>query len=189
VEADLNDMVVDGNGRAFVSNFGYDPYGQVRTDTGIVVVDPDGTSWMTTGGLFRPNGVAITADARTFLVAETRVHRLTAFNLSEDGTLENARLFGDLGSGSWADGICVDEQNGVWVADPRRSRCLRMIEGTGIAQVVDTEVPAVACMLGDEDRRTLFIAEAPIRPMTEGARDPQGRIETVRVDVPGAGWP
>jgi sugar lactone lactonase YvrE len=187
--ADLNDMVVDSVGRAYVSNFGYDAATEDRASTGVIVVDPDGSSRMVGSDLMRPNGMAISADGRTFVIAETRVHLLTAFDIADEGMIHSPRRFGDLGSGSWADGICIDAENGVWVGDPRRSRCVRVTEGQGITHTIDTDVPAVACALGGADRRTLFITEAPIRPMPEGALDPRGRIEHLRVDVPGAGWP
>jgi sugar lactone lactonase YvrE len=189
VRADLNDMVVDGAGRAYVSNFGYDPASEEISATGILLVRPDGSAEMLADGLFRPNGMAITADGETLVVAETRVHRLTAFDIGADGSVGRPWTFADLGSGSWADGICMDERSGVWVGDPRKSRCVRVVKGVGITDEIQTEVPAVACALGGPARRTLFLAEAPVRPMEEGARDPQGRVESFEVDVPGAGWP
>ncbi len=189
LRADLNDLVVDGWGRAYVSNFGYDAATEEAATTGIVLVQPDGSSEMVAGGLYRPNGMAITADGGTLVVAETRVHRLTAFAVGADGRLLRPRLLADIGSGSWADGICVDAGGGIWVGDPRRSRCVRVVEDRGVTDEIETDVPAIACALGGPDRRTLFIAEAPVRPMAEGARDPQGRIEQIEVEVPGAGWP
>jgi sugar lactone lactonase YvrE len=189
VRADLNDMVVDGAGRAYISNFGYDPATEDPSTTGILLVLPDGSAELLADGLFRPNGMAITPDGMTLVVAETRVHRLTAFDIHEDGSLHRPRLLADLGSGSWADGICTDEQAGVWVGDPRRSRCVRLVDGLGVTDEIKTELPAVACALGGPSRRTLFVAEAQVRPMEEGARDPRGRIEAFDVDVPGAGWP
>ena len=189
VSADLNDMVVDSNGRAYVSNFGYDATTEEPAPTGIVCIQPDGSSRMLGSELLRPNGMALSADGRTFVVAETRVHRLTAFDVVDGGALDHPRPFGDLGSGSWADGVCIDAEGGMWVGDPRRSRCVRVMEGHGVTEAVATDVPAIACALGGADRRTLFVTEAPVRPMTEGARDPQGRVEYLHVPVAGAGWP
>jgi sugar lactone lactonase YvrE len=117
------------------------------------------------------------------------VHRLTAFDVHDDGSVFRPRVLADLGPGSWADGICVDEQAGVLVGDPRRSRCIRLFEGLGVTDEINTEVPAIACALGGPSRRTLYVAEAPVRPMEEGGRDPRGRVESFDVDIPGAGWP
>lgn len=188
VRADLNDMVVDGTGRAWVTNFGYDPDREDPVATGIVRVDADGTSELVAGDLLRPNGIAVAPDGRTLVVAETRVHRVTAFTITGAGLVDR-RVVGDLGSGSWADGICLDAEGGVWVGDPRRSRCVRVLPGRGVVAAVETGRPCVACALGGDDRRTLFLLEAPLRPMDEGAADPKGRIERLTVDVAGAGWP
>jgi sugar lactone lactonase YvrE len=189
VSADLNDMVVDPDGRAYVSNFGYDAATEERATTGIVLVQPDGVAEMLDLGLWRPNGMGISADGSTFVVAETRIHRVRAFDIAAGGRLEGGREIADLGSGSWADGLCVDEADGIWVADPMGSRCVRVEEGKGITHDIETDVPCVACILGGDDRRTLFLVEAPVRPMSEGAADPRGRVEYLRVDVPGAGRP
>jgi sugar lactone lactonase YvrE len=189
IHAELNDMVVDAEGRAYVSNFGYDAATETPRSTGIVSIEPDGTIQQLPLNLWRPNGMAITADQSTFLVAETRVHRLTAFDLRRDPLLTEPRLVADVGADSWADGICVDEQNAIWVGDPMRSRCVRIVEGQGIVEVIETEVPAIACMLGGADRRTLFITEAVLGSRATSARDRRGRVECVTVAVPGAGWP
>jgi sugar lactone lactonase YvrE len=191
VTADVNDMVVDGLGRAYVTNFGYDAAaGAAPVSTGMVLVRPDGSPELQAGELFRPNGCAITPDGRTLLVAETRLHRLSAFTIGEDGTLADQREFASLPSGSWADGICLDAEGAAWVGDPKARRCVRVREGGMIADVIDTSpLPTIACVLGGPQRRTLFLTLAPLRPFTEAAADPRGRVETVKVAVPGAGLP
>ena len=107
--------------------------------------------------------------------------------MAADGSLDDERVFADLGS-RVPDGICLDEQGGVWVADPRNASCFRVIDGGEVTDVIDLELNCFACMLGGEDRRTLFMVTAP--SSGEDAHDnPAGRIETTRVEIPGAGLP
>lgn len=191
VVADLNDMVVDGFGRAYVTNFGYDAIAEATPRaTGVVLVHPDGRAEPPAGELFRPNGCGVTADATTFVVAETRVHRLSAFTIGDDGRLADQRVVGMLPRGSWADGICLDAEGAAWVADPKGKRCFRLARDGSITDTIDTApMQAIACALGGGDRRTLFVTLGLIRPWPEMARDRSARIDGYRVAVPGAGWP
>jgi sugar lactone lactonase YvrE len=190
LRADLNDMVVDGRGNAYVSGFGYDGATEPHQPTGIVLVRPDGTSEMQPGDLYRPNGCVVTPDQSTLIVAETRVHRLTAFAIAADGRLSDPRSFGALPSGSWSDGICLDAEGAVWVADPKARRCVRMLPGGELTDVIDTApYAAVACMLGGPDGDLLFIVLGEIQAMDLAREKRGGRIEYLQVVVPGAGWP
>ena len=133
--------------------------------------------------------MVITPDGRTLIVAETFAHRLTAFDIAADGALGNRRLFAAL-DGVFPDGICLDAEGAVWVADARGRSVIRVLPGGRIAQAVDTgaERQSYACMLGGPDRRTLFvITNTGSGPKMAEKSD--GRIEIVRVDVPGAGLP
>jgi sugar lactone lactonase YvrE len=191
VSTDVNDLAVSADGHAYISSFGYEPgAGVIPIPTGLVLVRPDGSAEMQEGELFRPNGIVITPDGATLIVAETRVHRLTAFTIGADARLGDARPFADLPSGSWADGICLDAAGAVWVADPKGGRVFRVFEGGRIDTVLPSpELPTVACVLGGTDRRTLFLAQGHVRPMAEGRADPCARVIAVPVDVPGAGFP
>ena len=184
-----NDMVVDRQGRAYVGNFGFDRHkGEAQRATCIVRVDPDGHLTKAADDLMFPNGTVITPDGKTMIVGETFAHRLTAFDIAADGTLSNQRLWARV-EGCYPDGICLDAEGAIWVSDPFGHRLLRVFEGGHIAQ----EIPlaprgAYACMLGGDDRRTLFVCtNSGSGPAMADKRD--GRIETLRVDVPGAGWP
>ena len=186
-----NDMVVDAAGRAYVGNFGYDRHNDAPPrDTRIIRVDPDGRNAAFVGDdLHFPNGMVIAPDGRTLIVAETFAHRLTAFDVAADGALGNRRLFAAL-DGVFPDGICLDAEGAVWVADARGRNVIRVLPGGRIAQAVDTgpERCSYACMLGGPDRRTLFvITNTGSGPKMADRSD--GRIEIVRVDVPGAGLP
>ena len=186
-----NDMVVDAAGRAYVGNFGYDRHNDAPArDTRIIRVDPDGRNAAFVGDdLHFPNGMVITPDGRTLIVAETFAHQLTAFDVAADGGLGNRRLFAAL-DGVFPDGICLDAEGAVWVADARGRNVIRVLPGGRIAQTVDTgaDRQSYACMLGGPDRRTLFvITNTGSGPKMAEKSD--GRIEIVRVDVPGAGLP
>jgi sugar lactone lactonase YvrE len=184
-----NDMVVDDAGRAYVGNFGYDALaGEAQKPTRLVAVEPDGRARAVADGLVFPNGAAITDDRSRLVVAETFAHRLTAFAIRPDGRLSAGRLFADLVDGS-ADGIAVDAEDAVWVACFAESEFRRVHEGGRVSEVVP--VPgehAVACALGGEDRRTLFLLCARgIEKLLEGGAS--AWIRSLRVDVPGAGIP
>jgi sugar lactone lactonase YvrE len=191
VRADINDMVVDGDGWAYVTNFGYDAVAEEPVPTGIVVVAPDGTATMEGGGLLRPNGCGITL-AGELVVAETRVHQVSALVVGGDHSLGARRLMGTLPDGTWADGLCVDAEGAAWVADPEGCHCYRMTTSGQITEVIDTSPwRAVACALGGPARRTLLITLAPVGSpaFPEGPPDLTARVDAVEVEVPGAGWP
>ena len=184
-----NDMVVDAAGRAYVGNFGYDRHNNAPPrNTRIIRVDPDGRAASVGGEIHFPNGMVITPDGRTLIVAETFAHRLGAFDVGADGALANYRVFAAL-DGVYPDGICLDAEGAVWVSDARGQRVLRVLPGGRIAQAVDTgERRSFACMLGGADRRTLFVITNTGSGPTMAEKS-DGRIETIRVDVPGAGLP
>jgi sugar lactone lactonase YvrE len=187
--APCNDMVVDGQGRAYVGNFGYDRHaGEAQRTTCLIRVDPDGSIQKAADELLFPNGTVITPDGRTMVVGETFAHRLTAFDVAPDGTLSNRRLWAEI-DGCYPDGICLDAEGAIWVSDPYGRRVMRVEEGGKVSHSVDLGPRgAYACMLGGADRHTLFVVtNSGSGPSTADKRD--GRIETMRVDVPGVGWP
>jgi sugar lactone lactonase YvrE len=187
---ECNDMVVDRSGRAYVGNFGFDMYGgEEARETCMILVEPDGSARVAADGLAFPNGTVITDDGLTMIVGESYGGRLTAFPIAEDGALGARRLFAQL-QGAVPDGICLDAEGAVWVACPITGRCLRIRDGGEVLDEVKVSNSfAFACMLGGDDRRTLYICTAPSSDPKETLSARGGRIETVRVDVPGAGLP
>ncbi len=184
-----NDMVVDGDGRAYVGNFGFDMFaGEAARPAVLARVDPDGTVSVAAEDLMFPNGTVITPDGGTLIIGETMGARLTAFDRAPDGALSNRRVFANLAP-NLPDGICLDAEGAIWSADPRNNEVIRVAEGGEILQRVSTgERGAFACMLGGPDRRTLFVCTAR-GSGAEAEAAPEGRIEYTQVVVPGAGWP
>lgn len=183
-----NDMVVDESGRAYVGNFGFD-LGSSRelVPAEIIMVRPGGTAVKAAGDLLFPNGTVITPDGKTLIVAETFGQRLTAFDILPDGMLANRRVWAEM-KGYYPDGICLDEAGGIWVASPENHiGVLRVLEGGRFSHRVSVESNAYACMLGNYDRKTLFVLTADAS--TPRKIEAGGRIEIVEVETPGAGLP
>ena len=184
-----NDMVVSADGRAYVGSFGFDlDRGERPRASNLVAVDPDGTARVVAEEMQFPNGSVITPDGRTLIVGETVAGRLTAFTIAADGSLQDRRVWAQL-DGALPDGICLDAEGAVWLACPLSRRCLRVREGGAVLEEIPTEQGAFACMLGDDDRRTLYICTSDMALNTETVQTRPGRIRAVRVDVPGAGLP
>lgn len=186
-----NDMLVDARGRAYVGNFGFDYFGGAEpAATHLVMVSPDGPARVVADDLHGPNGTVVTPDGRTLVIAESMARHLTAFDVAHDGSLQGRRVWADLPEGVVPDGICLDAGGAIWVACPKTGRCYRIREGGEVLDVVTLRGSCgIAPALGGPGRRTLFVCSADtIVPEECVARRP-GRIETVRVEVPGAGLP
>jgi sugar lactone lactonase YvrE len=181
-------MVVDGRGRAYVGNFGFDLHARAPlAPANLVLVHPDGRAEIAAKDLMFPNGTVITPDGRTLILGETFAAQLTAFDIGADGRLSNRRVWAKLEK-AVPDGICLDAEGAIWVASPVSKGVLRVRAGGEVVQRIGVEHQAYACMLGGDDRRTLYLCTAANHdPAKTG--DKTGRIEVARVDVPGAGLP
>jgi sugar lactone lactonase YvrE len=185
-----NDMVVDKAGRAYVGNFGYDLIaGESPKATAMARVDPDGSVHVAATDLMFPNGTVITPDDRTLIVGESFGNKLTAFDKAADGSLSKRRVWANLDGGALPDGIALDAEGAIWVASPTTGDCLRVHEGGRISRKIRGAGLAYACALGGPERKTLFICTAETHNPAECIEKRTGRIETVEVDVAGAGWP
>ena len=184
-----NEIVVDGRGNAYLNNIGFDfPGGEFATGI-IALVTPDGSARQVADGVAFPNGMVVTPDNATLILAESYGKRLTAFDIAADGSLSNRRVWADL-DGDFPDGICLDAENAVWYADVPNKRCVRVREGGEVLQTIDLDRGCFACMLGGVDNRTLFlIANEWGGPsnMADAART--GQVLTVEAPSPGIGWP
>jgi sugar lactone lactonase YvrE len=183
-----NDMVVDATGRAYVGNFGFDLNGgAAHRATKLALVQPDGRVEVAAEDLLFPNGTVITPDGRTLIVGESFAAQLTAFDVGADGRLSNRRVWAKLEK-AVPDGICLDAEGAIWVASPFSKGVLRVREGGEVAQRIGVEHEAYACMLGGDDRRSLYLCTAANHYPAKTV-ERTGRIEVARVDVPGAGLP
>jgi sugar lactone lactonase YvrE len=194
-----NDMVVDARGRAYVGNFGF-PLDEALETRGVesviadhptarlARVDADGSVHVAATDLHFPNGMVITPDGRTLIVAETLAMRLTAFDIGSDGSLSNRRAWATLGMRA-PDGICLDANGHVWIANAIAPECVLVAPGGEITATVETSQPCFACMLGGDDRRTLFAMTAPSSVADVVSTSRRGRIECAEVQAPGAGRP
>jgi len=185
-----NDMVVDARGNAYVGNFGFDgAAGESPRAADLVLVRPDGSTEVAASDLRFPNGSVITPDGTTLIVGESIGRNYTAFTIHDDGTLSDRRLWAEV-PGKAPDGCALDADGGIWMADAIGSGgCYRVTEGGEVTDVVIASQPVFACALGGGDRRTLHLITAPGHGEDVCAGKRQGRIETIEVEVPGAGSP
>ncbi len=186
----LNEIVVDGRDNIFVNGPGFNLMtGEDPKPGEVLLVRPDGTVRLLSGDMAFPNGMAVTPDNSTLIVAESYARCLTAFDIGDDGGLSNRRIWADLGDGT-PDGICTDAEGAVWYADVPNKRCVRVREGGGVLQTVAVDRGCFACMLGGTDGRTLYILAAEWRgPQRMAGAEPSGQVLTVRAPAPHAGWP
>lgn len=181
-----NDIVVDGQGRIYVNDVNFDFPGGEPQPGWVAVVTPDGAVRKAAGALQFPNGMAVTPDNRTLIVAESHGQRLTAFEIGPDGGLSGRRTWAE--TDGPPDGICIDAEGCVWYADVPNARCVRVAEGGAVRQVVETPRGAFACILGGPDRRTLYIVGQDWRGLPAGG-EPTGEIWATEAPAPAAGWP
>ena len=180
-----NDIVVDGRGNAYMGNIGFDfPEGEPAPGN-VALVTPDGSVSQVADGVMFPNGMAVTADGSTLIVAESYGNCLTAFDISEDGSLSGRRVWAPLGDGA-PDGICIDAEGAVWYGDVPNKRCVRVRAGGGVLATVELDRGCFACALGGKDGRTLFMVA------NEWGGDPSagpaGQVLSIAAPAAGAAW-
>ena len=184
-----NDIVVDGRGNSYVNNTGFDFPGAAFAPGTLAVIALDGIARQVAGALAFPNGMAVTPDNASLIVAESYAEQLTAFDIAADGSLTNRRVWAHI-PGSHPDGICLDAEGAVWYGDVPAQRCVRVREGGEVLQTIELDRGCFACALGGSDGRTLFMVAAQfgdVAGMAGGAGT--GQVLTARVSVPRAGWP
>lgn len=194
-----NDMVVDSAGRAYVGNFGFDLDAEIEArgvesvlakhpTAKLALIQPDGQVSVAASDMHFPNGPVITPDGKTLILGETLSGALTAFDIGANGVLGNRRV--------WAstlprvpDGIALDAEGAIWIANPIAPECARIAQGGEVLEVIGTGDPCYACMLGGDDGRTLFMLTAKTSLAHEAAKSPTGKIVIATVDAPHAGRP
>ena len=192
-----SELTVDGRGNVYVNSLNFDfadfndVLGSGQAPGKIALITPDGEAREVAAGLAFPNGMVVTPDNKTLIVAESFARRLTAFDVAADGSLSNRRVWADI----TGDGICLDAEGAVWTSDVAAGDagvCQRVLEGGDVSDRIELDRPPYACMLGGDDGRTLFIVAqrwfGPDR-MDELIEARTGQILAARVTVPHAGWP
>jgi sugar lactone lactonase YvrE len=184
-----NDIVVDGRGNAYINRAGFDMLAGEPFQPGFVaLVSADGSVREVADDIALPNGMAVTADNSTLIVADSYRHHLVAFDIGADGGLSGRRVWADLGEAA-PDGICIDAEDAVWYADVPNKRCVRVAEKGTVLRTVELDRGGFACALGGPGKTTLFIVAAEWRGWKEMVAPGSGQVLSIEVEVPGAGWP
>ncbi|MGZ4663942.1 MAG: SMP-30/gluconolactonase/LRE family protein [Frankiaceae bacterium] len=196
-----NEIVVDGRGNIYVNGMGFDFLGGEPPKPGVIaLVTPDGAVQQVADSIEFPNGMAVTPDNTTLIVAESFARRLTAFDIAVDGTLSNRRVWAD---GVGPDGICIDAEGAVWTqsattrthtgrAEDPEGEVIRVREGGRILESYLLDRAGFACMLGGPQRRTLFILANEwrgIENVDAAIASRSGQVLVVGAPAPGVGWP
>jgi sugar lactone lactonase YvrE len=190
----FNDIVVDGRGNAYVNSGNFDfasgpPAGDVQPGF-VALVTPGGTAEVVAEDIAFPNGMAVTADNGTLVVADSYRHQLIGFDIGADGRLSDRRVWADLGDAA-PDGICLDADGSAWYADVPHEQCVRVAEGGEVLATVPLDRGGFACMLDDADPAHLYVvaAEWPGMAGLQGDAPWHGQVLRTEVEVRGAGWP
>jgi sugar lactone lactonase YvrE len=185
-----NEIVVDGRGNAYINAAGFDMMAGEAFKPGIVALATrDGRVRQVAGDVAFPNGMAVSPDNKILVVAESYGRKLTAFDIKKDGSLSAGRVWADLGDGT-PDGICFDAEGAIWYADVPNQRCVRVAEGGNVLDTVNVDRGCFACMLGGEDRRTLYVVANEWRGREGiGKTKGTGAVFAVTAPAAGVGWP
>jgi len=181
-----NDIVVDGRGNAYIGNAGFDFPGGEFAPGILALVTPDGAARQVADGVAFPNGMVLTPDSSTLILAESYGKKLTAYDIAADGSLANRRMWAAVDG--YPDGICLDAEKAIWFGDVPNKRCVRVREGGEVLQTIDLDRGCFACALGGADMKTLFLLAAKWRDSTgsvDAART--GQVLTATALVPGIG--
>ena len=189
-----NDIVIDGRGNAYVNSGNFDfakgpPEGPIQPGF-LALVSPDSAARIVAEDVAFPNGMAITPDNRTLVVADSYRHQLIGFDIASDGGLAGRRVWADLGEDA-PDGICLDADGAAWYADVPHQRCTRVAEGGQVLSTVPLDRGGFACMLGHTDPPYLYIVAArwPGAAALASHTGWEGQVLRTAVTIAGAGWP
>lgn len=185
-----NEIVVDGRGNAYINGGGFDLMAGEQFAPGIIaLVTPDGLVRQVADGITFPNGMCVSPDNTTLIIAESYAARLTAFDIDADGSLSNRRVWAPIPNAA-PDGICMDAELAVWYGDVPNKRCVRVREGGEVLQTVNLDRGCFACMLGGVNKQTLFMLAAEWHGIANMVDQPRtGQVLTIEAPAPGVGWP
>jgi sugar lactone lactonase YvrE len=185
----IDDMTIDGAGRAYVGDLGFDLKAGIKNGAygRIVLVAPGREPRIVARGLDFPNGIALSADGRHLVVAETNGGCLARFHVRDDGSLDFDARFGSFRA---PDGVCFDREGAAWVSLLDGESFVRVaLDGRILDRIAVPGRRAVACVLGGEDRRTLFCISMRTDPDAPPGQRSQSWVDSAVVEVPGAGYP
>lgn len=175
-----NEIAVHPGGNIYVNGIGHDYAGEPEHSGVIALVRPDGSTRQVAEGLAFPNGMLVSADGSTLVVAESYAGRLTSFTIAPDGTLSPAGDWAALES-SAPDGICWDGNGGIWFAEVPGERCVRIEQGGRVLETVQLEQGCFSCAVGGEDGAVLFMTTAQWPDVLDPAAENTGRVLGLRV--------
>jgi sugar lactone lactonase YvrE len=181
-----NDIVADEAGNAYVNTIGFDFPGGEYAPGVVVLVTPDGSVDQVAGDLAFPNGMAISPDGATLIVAESYANRLTAYDIGSGGSLTGRRVWAET-PGDHPDGICIDAEDAVWYADVGNQHCVRVREGGEVLGTVELDRGAFACALSRGPDPRLFVVARPYGEPEPS--QPSGQLVAFPAPAPGAGRP
>jgi sugar lactone lactonase YvrE len=182
-----NDIVADDRGNVYVNSIGFDFPGGEFAPGMVALVTPDGSIGQVVGDLAFPNGMAISPDGRTLVVAESYANRLTGYDIGSDGSLSNRQVWAET-PGDHPDGICMDAEGAVWYADVGNQHCVRVREGGAVLAKVDLDRGAFACALSRGPEPRLFVV-GQTWGGPQSSSSPSGQVVAFPAPAPGAGWP
>src|SRR5262249_27144293 len=193
---DWSEMTVDGRGNVYVNTINFDFAGvnevltRGRAPGKVALVTAGGETREVADELAFPNGMVITPDNGTLVVSESFATRLTAFDIADDGTLSNRRIWAD---GVGPDGICLDADGCIWTLSASMAYdCFRDLEGGEVLERIDLDRACFATMLGGPDRRTLFMLAAEwggTGAVANAIEARTGQVLVADAPAPGVGWP
>lgn len=184
-----NEIVVDGRGNAYVNCVGFDLMAGEEPAQGMVaLITSDRQARQVADGVMFPNGMAVTPDGSTLIVAESYASRLTAFDIAGDGSLSGRRVWADVPGPP--DGVCLDAEGAAWYADVPNQRCVRVREGGTVLETIELDRGCFACMLGGEGGTSLFLTAASWTGSAGIGKGPRtGQVLAFEAPAPHAGWP
>jgi sugar lactone lactonase YvrE len=183
-----NDIVADDRGNVYVNSIGFDFPGGDFAPGMVALVTPDGSIGQVVGDLAFPNGMAISPDGRTLVVAESYANRLTGYDIGSDGSLSNRQVWAET-PGDHPDGICMDAEGAVWYADVGNQHCVRVREGGAVLAKVDLDRGAFACALSRGAEPRLFVVGQTWGGPQSSSSSPSGQVVAFPAPAPGAGRP
>ncbi len=185
----INDIQPDDKGGLYVGGT-HDPEiaeGGFPRFTALYRIDASGAVAKLWGGFEISNGIGFSPDGSLLYFSETFAG-IAIFDRKPDGSLANKRFLTEFRG---SDGLTVDAEGGIWVADYARGRVLRFLPDGTLEREFDFSTRFDGCRItslifGGPDMKTLYAVSAcDYQNLSEGA----GRVYSARCDVAGQATP